>query len=429
MKQTSDHTCSYYAATANWETDYPVLRGRVDADVCVVGGGFTGVSTALHLLERGYSVVLLEGRKISWGASGRNGGQLVNGVADETKVSKLIGRDVTERVWQFGLETTEIVKERVAQFDIQCDLKWGYMNAALNDDQIKELEEYQQQCAEYRYPHSIEYFSKERIKEVIGSDQYVAALVDYGSGHLHPLNLCIGEARAAEQMGAQIYEHSMVKKIIRGTKPVVKTHAGEVHAEHVVVGCNAYLNGLLPEIDGMALSAGSYVIATEPLTQAEAQEVNPKDLAVCDMNVVLDYFRLSADRRMLFGGRCNYSGLDPVSISGTLQPRMAKVFPLLADKQIDYEWGGDLAISINRIPQLGRLKGNVYYAQGYSGHGVGPTHLAGRMIADAIAGTAEDFDVFERVKHWKLPGGRLFGNPMLALGMLYYRLRDVMKSL
>ncbi len=429
MKETSDHTCSYYAATANWETSYPVLRGKIDVDVCVVGGGFTGVSTALHLLERGYSVALLEGRKISWGASGRNGGQLVSGVADETKVSKLIGRDVTDLVWQFGLETNEIVKNRVAEFDIQCDLKWGYLGVALNDSQISELEEYKEQCGLRNYPHAIEFYPKERMQEVIGSDQYIGGLVDYGSGHLHPLNLCIGEARAAEEMGAQIFEGSLVNKIVHGRRPIVKTQQGEVHADHVVVGCNAYLDGLLPEIAGMALSAGSYMIATEPLSQSEADEVNPKDLAVCDLNVVLDYFRLSADRRLLFGGRCNYSGFDPVSISRTLQPRMASVFPTLASKGIEYEWGGDLAISVNRIPQLGRLKGNVYYAQGYSGHGVGPTHLAGRLIADAIAGTAEDFDVFERVKHWKLPGGKLFANPMLALGMMYYRFRDVMKSL
>lgn len=394
--------------------------------MCIVGGGFTGVNTAIELADRGYSVALLEARRVSWGASGRNGGQIIGGIADNLKIAKMLGEEAGEVVWQLGVEATDILRSRVARFQIDCDLKDGYFDAALNSRQMKDLLDYKSYKEAKNYPHVLKVVEQADIRTVVGTDAYVAGVVDRGNGHCHPLNLCLGEAKGAAELGVQIHEHSPVTRIQRGPRAKVHTAAGVVDAEYVVVAGNAYLDGLMPELRGMALPSGSYIIATEPLSADMVADTLPQDTAVCDQNTVLDYFRLSADRRMLYGGRCNYSGREPRSIRDTLVPRMLNIFPQLKDARIDYEWGGNIAISINRIPQFGRIENNILYAQGYSGHGVVPTHMAGRMLAEAIAGQAEGFDIFARVKHWRLPGGKWFASPVLALGMLYFRLRDVL---
>ena len=262
------------------------------------------------------------------------------------------------------------------------------------------------------------------MREYIGSDCYLGGLVNRGNGHLHPLNLCIGEALAARDLGARIFEHSPVTRIHNGAAPRVDTETGSVNAKKILLAGNAYLERTEPKLAGAVIPAGSYVIATEPLTPELAIELLPHDMACCDQRAALDYFRLSADRRLLFGGMCNYSGRVPRSITDSLRPNMLQVFPQLANARVDYEWGGNIAISINRIPQLGRIENNTYYAQGYSGHGVAPTHLAGKILADIVVGDSEQFDVFSKVRHWQLPGGRWFANPALALGMLYFRLKE-----
>lgn len=427
MFESTEHTRSYYAATANWSTAYPKLEGEIEADVCIIGGGFTGVAAALNLVERGYAVALLEARRISWGASGRNGGQLIGSFADHRKVERKLGPEAGEIVWRLGLETTELVRRRIEQFSIDCDLKDGYFDAALNPKQMDELLEWKEDRESRNYPYPLEVVNKEDLHTVVGSNLYVGGVIDGANGHLHPLNLCIGEAKAAAELGVKIFEQSPVTGISPGAKASVRTPHGHVRASHTVLACNAYLGGLAPQLTGRILPAGSYIIATEPLSEQTAREILPRDMAICDQNVVLDYYRLSADRRLLFGGRCNYSGRHPRSISGTLRPRMLKVFPKLDKVRIDYEWGGNIAITINRIPQLGRLDTNIYYAMGYSGHGVAPTHTAGLILAEAIAGNAEKLDVFERIKHLRLPGGKWFASPALALGMFYYRIRDALQ--
>jgi glycine/D-amino acid oxidase-like deaminating enzyme len=293
----------------------------------------------------------------------------------------------------------------------------------------KDMEYFQSEIErkqERDYPHEMELLDREDLRSVIGSDIYIGGLINRGNGHLHPLNLCIGEARAAEQNGARIFEQSPVTRIYHGANPRVETKTGTMHAKQVVLAGNAYLGKTEPRIYGSVVPAGTYIIATEPLAPELANELMPQDMAAHDQRIGLDYFRLSADKRMLFGGLCNYLGRDPSDITATLQSKMLKVFPQLEGVRIDYEWGGNIAISINRIPQLGRIEGNTYYAHGYSGHGVAPTHIAGRILADAIAGDTARFDVFESIRHSKLPGGKWFANPALALGMLYYRLKEVM---
>lgn len=422
----TQHTASYYAATANWQTNYPALEGEHRCDVVVVGAGFTGVSTTLHLVERGYDVILVEANKVGWGASGRNGGQLIDGFVDEDKIEKRLGPEAGQIAYDMGLECREIVVDRIKQYDINCDLKLGFLDVA---HKKKDMDYFRSELAHKKsknYPHKMELIPQEAMRDVIGSDVYIGGLTNAGNGHLHPLNLCIGEAKAAEDLSARIFEQSPVEKITHGSSPKVHTARGVVHAEKVVLAGNAYLGKAEPKLYGTVVPSGSYVIATEPLDDDLAGELLPQDMAVCDQRVGLDYYRLSADKRMLFGGLCNYSGRDPKDITQSIRPHMLKVFPQLASAKIDYEWGGNIAISINRIPQMGRIEGNTWYAQGYSGHGVAPTHLAGRVLAEAISGDLERFDIFERIKHWRLPGGKWFANPALALGMMYYRLKDML---
>ncbi len=427
MNDLSEHTSSYYTATRNWQTDYPQLEGEHRCDVAVVGAGFTGVSTALHLVEWGYDVALIEANRVGWGASGRNGGQLIDGFVSIDKIEKRLGSDAADIAYQIGVECRDIVLQRIETYSINCDLKFGFLDLALFEKDMDYFRSEIERKQERNYPHKMELVAREDMHSVIGSDIYIGGLINRGNGHLHPLNLCIGEARAAEQNGARIFEQSPVTKICHGAKPRVETKDGIVHAKQVVLAGNAYLGKTEPKLFGSVIPAGSYIIATEPLSAELANELLPQDMATCDQRIGLDYFRLSADKRLLFGGLCNYSGRDPKDITATLRPKMLKVFPRLEGTNIDYEWGGNIAISMNRIPQMGRIKGNTYYAQGYSGHGVAPTHIAGRIMADVIAGDSARFDVFERVRHLKLPGGKWFANPALALGMLYFRLKEVLE--
>lgn len=425
-RPSDEHANSYYAASANQRKRYPQLQGDRVCDVVVVGGGFTGVSAMLHLVERGYDVILLESHRIGWGAWGRNGGQLIDGFVAEEKIEKRLGKDAARVAYQMGLECRDIVVDRIEKYSIDCDLKFGYLDLALRDADRRLFDSWMAEKSAAAYPHRLQLLGKEEMRTVIGSDDYVGGFVNMGNGHLHPLNLCAGEAAAAAALGARIFEQSRVIKIRHGNRPRVDTEQGCVRAKQIILAGNAYLGNTEPKLAGTVIPAGSYVIATEPLSESLAKEVLPEDMACCDQRVALDYFRLSADRRLLFGGMCNYSGRVPKSILASLRPNMLKVFPQLSHCAIEYEWGGNIAISMNRIPQFGRIEKNSYYAQGYSGHGVAPTHLAGKILADIVAGESEQFDVFARVHHWHLPGGKWFANPALALGMIYLRLKELL---
>lgn len=425
----AQHAPSYYAASANRHLSFPALAGEQRADVCVVGGGFSGLNTAIELAQKGFSVVLLEAHKIGWGASGRNGGQLIRGVGhDVERFEPTIGKQGVRELKLMGLEAVEIVRRRVEQFQIDCDLKWGYCDLANKPSHLDGFAEDMAELKELGYAHEMRLLQPEQMHEVVGSQRYVGGLIDMGSGHLHPLNLALGEAAAAQALGVQLYEDSAVTRIDYGNEVKVHTAHGLVRAAHLVLGCNAYLNGLNSNLGGKVLPAGSYVIATEPLSAAQARDLIPRDMALCDQRVALDYYRLSADRRLLFGGACHYSGRDPADIAGYMRPKMLAVFPQLQEVRVDYQWGGMIGIGANRLPQIGRLKDqpNVYYAQAYSGHGVNATHLAGKLLGEAIAGRASsDFDLFARVPHMTFPGGKHLRSPLLALGMLWHRLKEL----
>ncbi len=423
MLKPRPHTGSYYAATVNDVTDFAPLRGERSADVCIIGAGFTGISTALYLAERGYNVHVVEAHRVGWGASGRNGGQLIGGIAGEKAIARHHGRNVDELFGELRWLGHEIIRERVAAYGIQCDLKFGYLDVAIKERHLRDFEAEYERLEKANFPHEFRLLSKAETRDAIGTDAYIGALLNMANGHLHPLNLCIGEARAAVSRGATIYERSPVIKVEHGDRPRVLSEAGAVSADTVIIAGNAY-HDVERRLRGIMFPVNSFIVATEPLPDIVVEEINPRDLAVCDPNFVLQYFRLSADKRLLFGARLNYFGDDPAVIERRHRKKMAKLYPRLADVRIDFAWGGTIGVPLNRVPQMGRVAPNVFYCQGYSGHGVNVTHLAGQILADAVAGTLERFDLFAEVEPIVVPGAHALRTPMAALGVLYYQIKD-----
>jgi len=429
MTPSSDHARSYYLASANAMPERPTLGADLSADVCVIGAGFTGVNTAIELAQRGLSVILLEARRIGWGASGRNGGQLIRGIGhDVSGFAKYVGEEGVRYLERAGIESVALVGERIREHGIDCDLRWGFCELANTPAQFAAFNGEQEHLAAMGYAHETRLVGPQDMRQIVGSTVYAGGLVDMGSGHLHPLNLVLGEAQFAECLGVRIFEHTEVLELIHGDTVQVRCAGGTVRAANLVLACNAHLEELEPRLSGKVLPAGSYIIATEPLSEDMANQLIPQNLALCDQKVGLDYYRLSADRRLLFGGACHYSGRDPADIAAYMQPKMLKVFPQLANTAIEFQWGGRIGITANRFPQVGRLKQypNVFYAQGYSGHGLNVTHWCARLLAEGIhAGHSKGLDIFSQVPHMTFPGGKALRSPLLALGMLWYRLREL----
>lgn len=421
--QSQSHTGSYYAASVNDVTDFAPLRGDHSTDVCIIGAGFTGISSALHLLERGYDVHVVEANRVGWGASGRNGGQIIGGISGEKVIAKKLGKDADIVFKDLRWAGHDIIRERVLTYGIECDLKFGYLDVAIKQRHLREQQADFDRMQNDEFPHEFRKLSAAETQATIGTNAYIGSLLNMGNGHLHPLKLCVGEARAAVSLGATIYEQSHVIDIQKGSRPRVVTQNGSVTADVVILAGNAY-HVLERKLRGIMFPVNSFIIATEPLSEKMAKQINPQDLAVCDPNFVLEYFRLSADKRLLFGGRCNYFGEDPKIIKQQLRPKLLRIYPQLSNINIDYAWGGTIGIPVNRVPLLGRIAANIFYCQGYSGHGVNVTHLAGKIMADAVAGTVEQFDMFANVKPLKIPGAHYLSTPMVALGMMYYKIKD-----
>ena len=421
------HTNSYYAASANPAPERGELGENIDVDVCVVGAGITGCSTALHLAEKGYRVVVLEGNRVGWGASGRSGGQLIFGYACEMdKLRSLVGRDDAQLLWDIADEAVGYTRSLIGKHKIQCDLRDGHLHAAVKPRHLRELESWKKELEdEYGY-RGLQLLDRDALQAVLATEAYLGGLLDPRSGHLHPLNYTLGLAAAAEQAGAIIHERSPATDISYGQHHTVRTPAGQVRCKQLVFCGNAYLGDTEKRLRNKYMPVGTYIVATEPLGEERARSLICNNMAVADMNFVLDYYRLSGDQRLLYGGRVSYSTLSPINLERAMKPRMLKVFPQLKDARIEYGWGGYVAITVNRAPHFGRLRDNVYFAQGFSGHGIGLTGMSGKLMAEAIAGTAERFDVFSRIPHMSFPGGKLFRTPALVLAMAWYRLRDLL---
>jgi gamma-glutamylputrescine oxidase len=418
------YPASYYAATANSASARSELQDNKQVDVCVIGAGYTGLSTALFLLEKGYSVVVLEAAKVGFGASGRNGGQIVNSYSrDLDSIERTASAAAAKLIGEMAFEGGRIIRERVARYGIQCDLKDGGVFAAFNQKQMRHLETQKALWERYGYPH-LELLDDQGIRQVVACDRYIGGMLDKHGGHIHPLNLALGEAAAVESLGGAIHEHSPAIRIERGETPLVHAPKGTVRAKFVVVAGNAYLGNLVPELAAKSMPCGTQVIATEPLTGELAHSLLPQDYCVEDCNYLLDYYRLGADKRLIYGGGVVYGARDPADIESIIRPKMLKTFPQLEKVKIDYAWTGNFLLTLSRLPQVGRLGSNIYYSQGCSGHGVTYTHVAGKVLAEAISGQAERFDAFASLPHYPFPGGQRFQVPLSALGAMYYNLRD-----
>lgn len=415
---------SYYAFSAHPAAERPALQGEQDTDVCIVGAGYTGLSSALFLLEHGFRVTVLEAAKVGFGASGRNGGQIVNSYSrDIDVIERSAPPKAAALMAQMAFEGGRIIRERIARYRIACDLKDGSIFAAFTDKQMRHLET--QKALWERHGHTqLELLDRQAIRRCVASEGYIGGLLDRSGGHIHPLNLALGEAAAVESLGGRIHEQSPVIRIERGSPLRLHTPHGQVRARFAIVAGNAYLGNLLPELAAKSMPCGSQVIATEPLDEASARALLPGDHCVEDCNYLLDYFRLSADRRLIYGGGVTYGARDPSDIASIIRPKMLRTFPQLQDTRIDFAWTGNFLLTLSRLPQVGRLGDNLYYSQGCSGHGVTYTHLAGKVLAEALRGQAERFDAFASLPHYPFPGGRLLRVPLTALGACYYQLRD-----
>lgn len=421
---------SYYLDSVGPPVNYPQFAGEVACDICVVGGGYTGISAALNLAEAGYKVVVLEGERIGWGASGRNGGQVINGFAkDLPGIAQLLGQAQAKQLWELSLEATQMVRDRIVRHGMDAEYKPGYLLAAARPRHMAGLTAEQNYLAGLGYTQS-RLLDRAAVTEHVRSTRFYGGLIDLGAGHLHPLKYVRGLAAAAAKAGVQIFEKSQVTQIHPSSrngsgKVAAITDQGEVRARHLVLCCNAYIGALEPVLRARIMPVGTYIIATEPMGRDRALGLLPHNACVSDTNFVLDYFRLSADWRMLFGGRVSYTTVPPVALANRMRQRMLATFPELHDVAISHAWGGFVDISRNRLPDIGRMPGNVYYAQGFSGHGVALTGLAGKLVADAIRGDAEKFDIFARIPHRSFPGGPWLRMPLLLLGTLYSRLQDI----
>ncbi|WP_020558025.1 NAD(P)/FAD-dependent oxidoreductase [Thiofilum flexile] len=425
LSNPAERAASYYQASSNPFQHRPPLQEQLQADVAIIGGGISGCSAALHLAQRGYKVVQIEARQFGFGASGRSGGQLIFGLAcSNDTIKQQLGKEAAQAIFAMSLEALDLTRQLIQAHQIQCDLQSGVAIAALKNRHVRDLKAYQQELTEeYGYDH-LQWIEGVELPSYIQSKRYQALLLDSRSGHLHPLNYTLGLADAAQRHGVLQFENTPALSITPHSKIKIATPEGAITADSVLLGTNAYIEHLGEPLQSYIMPVGTYILATEPLDSELAQSLLPQHNAIFDSQFVVDYFRLSADNRLLFGGGVSYSRLPPRDLAATMRQRMLTVFPQLAKVKTEFCWGGYVAITQNRAPHFGRLAPNIYFTQGYSGHGMALTGLAGKLVAEAISGQAERFDLFANIKHRRFWGGKYLKTPALVAAMGWYRMRD-----
>ena len=417
---------SYYAATAPRSQRHAPLSGAIRCDVAIVGGGLAGLSAAIDLRERGLDVVVLEAREIGWGASGRNGGQAIHGLAcGQDIIEAQLGLADARRVWDMSIEALDLLRERIARHAIACDWRDGFLGVATSEKKARQLADWADELeAKYHYP--LTRIAAADMRRWVASDRYRSGVHDPRSGHLHPLKYVRGLARAAAEAGVRLHEDTEVTSLRQDGGVTLTTAGGQVRSRQALLAGNVYLRGVAPALETRIMPVGTWIVCSEAVDRALADTLIPTRSCVCDTDFVLDYYRTTDDDRMLFGGGVSYSTRPPTSLREGMRRRMVATFPQLASAKIEFAWGGFVDITMNRAPDFGRLGADVYYLQGFSGHGLALTGLAGRLVAEAMTADASRFDLFARLKHLSFPGGRALRTPALVLGMAWYRLKDLL---
>lgn len=415
---------SWYADTATPPGPYPAAEGELTCDVCIVGAGFTGLSAALHLAERGYGVILLDAHRVGWGASGRNGGQVGTGQRlDQDALEKMVGLDRARALWGLAQEAVATTRALAADHAPEAGFAPGILHACHRPRLVPHAHAYAEKMArDYGYD-LIRPLDREEMRHMIGSPAYHGGDLDMGGGHLHPLRYAFGLARAAAAKGVRIHEHSHVTGIDFGSPATLTTAKARIRADHVLLACNGYLGGLDRRTAARVMPINNYIVATEPLDPAAQEEIVRDNHAVADTKFVINYFRFSEDHRLLFGGGETYGYRFP-DIATLVRKPMTEIFPQLKDVRITHTWGGTLGITLNRMPHFERLAGNILTASGYSGHGIALATLGGKLAAEAVAGQAERFDLMAHLPSPPFPGGAALRWPLLVLAMVWFSIRD-----
>ncbi|SLN71364.1 Gamma-glutamylputrescine oxidoreductase [Falsiruegeria litorea R37] len=418
---------SYYAVNAHantMELRVPA-KGDLRCDVCVVGGGFTGLSSALHLAQRGYDVILLEAQRVGFGASGRNGGQVGQGQrVEQDELEDMVGQDRAQALWQIARQSVDLVRDLSTSDLVHADFHPGIIHADHRARYVKHSHDYVKHLQDKYGYRNIRALDRDELRSLVNSPAYFGGRIFEDAGHIDPLQFVLGLARMAEAAGVRIFEQSRVTSLQETAPAVVKTDAATVTADHVVLGCNGYLGRLNGHVAARVMPINNYVVATEPLGPERQEELIRNNHAVADSKFVVNYFRFSDDHRLLFGGTESYRYKFPDDIAGAVRVPMLEIFPQLSDVRIDHAWGGTLGITMNRMPHFERLRGNILSLSGFSGHGVAMASLAGQIAAEAIAGQAERFDLMASVPTQRFPGGAALRSPLLILAMLWYSFRD-----
>ena len=419
------YPASWYAASTDPLLPFPAAQGALSCDVCVIGGGFTGLSAALHLAERGYDVILLEAQRVGFGASGRNGGQVGTGQRlDQEALEGMVGKEAARSLWNLSLESVDLTRSLAEAHAPDAGYAPGIIHAAHKERYVAEFHRYAEKMArEYGYDQ-IRPLDRDEMRAMVGSPCYHGGDIDLGGGHLHPLRYALGLARAAQAAGVRIFEQSRVVSYTKGDPARAETGAAQITANFLVLGVNGYAGRLEPEISARVMPINNFIAATRPMSDEERAGIIRKNHAVADSKFVINYFRFSQDNRLLFGGGESYGYRFPDDIAAKVRRPMEEIFPQLKDIEITHAWGGTLGIAFNRMPYVDRLSGNVLSAAGFSGHGVAMGTLAGKLMAEAIAGQAERFDVMASVPSPIFPGGATLRWPLMVLAMLWFSLRD-----
>ncbi len=410
---------TYYRATCTDLEPFRRLEGSVQAEVCVVGGGFTGVSVAVELAERGYSVALVEQNHIGWGASGRSGGQILTGPTNFARYEASFGAEHAEAAWAMSVEGAGIVKERVDKYSIDCDLRWGGVEVARTVSEDAGLQAKAASLKLYSQSSDLKYLTRDTVGQYISSNRITSGLYRSDWGRCHPLNLVRQEARAAERLGAKIYEDARVSGIEFGDAVVVDTGHGKVTSDTLVLAGNAYLGSLVPELTEKFTAVGTYLMATEALDKKLAKEILPKNHMVRAQGDEPMYLHLTPDNRVLFGALNSHSGKHPKNLGKALTHKMHSLIPELEEVSCEKAWGGFIGVGETNIPQIGKLAANIFYAQAYTGRGIADAHLAGRLIGEVLDGNDSRLKILEGVEHPICRRKGLIGRSVEAVSQIF----------